>query len=88
MNMDKSVIAARQLPVRVLGSARSWKAALVNTVNRLVAWINSVRAIRSGIAELRAMDDRLLADIGLTREQVEYLSRYGRLPKGRGNAVC
>ena len=35
---------------------------------------------RNGIAELRAMDDRLLADIGLTRQQVEYIARHGRRP--------
>ena len=54
---------------------------LVQTVKRLAGWISAEHGIRRGIAELRAMDDHLLADIGLTRQQVEYASRYGRLPK-------
>jgi uncharacterized protein YjiS (DUF1127 family) len=47
---------------------------------------------RTAIAQLRALDDRLLADIGLTRGQIEVavdgvLVRRGELfsrPRGRG----
>ena len=47
-----------------------------------IRWLASQRAMRRSAAELRAMDDRRLADIGLTRDMVEYLTRYGTLPRG------
>ena len=37
-------------------------------------------ALRRSVEELMALDDRMLADIGLTRGNVEYAVRYGRLP--------
>ena len=56
------------------------KALLVNPVRWLASWISSELARRHGAAQLRAMDDRHLADIGLTRGEIEYVVRYGKRP--------
>jgi hypothetical protein len=37
--------------------------------------------------ELMALDDRMLADIGLTRGSVEHAVRYGRLPSAVHDSV-
>jgi hypothetical protein len=42
--------------------------------------IRSERRIRRGMDELIALDDRMLADIGLSRVDLAYAVRYGTLP--------
>jgi uncharacterized protein YjiS (DUF1127 family) len=81
--MDSSTIEARALPVAAQGAAGPWQV-LVKAVKRVVAGIRSKRRTRRGIAELRALDDRLLADIGLSRDQIEYASP----PKGCNDRIC
>ena len=78
--MDNSLFAARSVASAHRDTA-SIKAMLVKPIGWLASLVSSERAMRRGTAELRAMDDRLLADIGLTRELVEYLARYGTLPR-------
>jgi len=58
------------------GPSVNWIAGVSKLLERLVCKL----AVRNGIAELRAMDDRQLADIGLTRQQLEYITNYGRWP--------
>jgi len=58
---------------------------VVNPIRWLASWISPGLAMLLGAAELRAMDNRRLADIGLTRELVEYLTRYGTLPRNWGH---
>ena len=41
------------------------------------------RRMRRDVELLLAMDDRMLADIGLRRWEVEYAARYGRRPVDR-----
>lgn len=65
-------------PLRPLGSAGSWLALLTNPIKRSIAWIWSTRRTRRAARELMALDDRMLADIGLTRGQVVYAVRHGR----------
>lgn len=79
--MDDSLFAARSV-VSAHRYTASRKARLVNPIRWLASLVSSERALRRGTAELRAMDDRLLADIGLTRGLVGYLARYGTLPRG------
>jgi uncharacterized protein YjiS (DUF1127 family) len=61
---------------------------LVSSVGRYIAWLNAKRKIRRGIEELTTHDDRMLADIGLSRGDVEYAARFGRLPRRGPDGVC
>jgi uncharacterized protein YjiS (DUF1127 family) len=55
---------------------------VAKTIDRLIAWIRNQLRIRRDTHQLLA-DDRLLADIGLTREQVERaMLRGGSSPTG------
>lgn len=38
----------------------------------------SEREVRQAVAELNALDDRELEELGLTRSNIEYAVRYGR----------
>jgi uncharacterized protein YjiS (DUF1127 family) len=88
--------AARQLSecrcfdVRSAAAAsdRSWRAMLVSSIGRYIAWLNAKRKIRRGIEELTTHDDRMLADIGLSRGDVEYAARFGRLRRRGPDGVC
>jgi Domain of unknown function (DUF1127) len=54
---------------------------VLSTINRHISdWIGLCVVASCSVAELQAMDERMLRDIGLTREQLEGLWRYGRLP--------
>ena len=68
------------------GLAASWP--VVRVIRRLIAWIRAERRIRRGIAELSALDDNLLADIGVARGQIAHASRYGKPPQGWNVDVC
>jgi uncharacterized protein YjiS (DUF1127 family) len=79
--MSSSTIAPRPLPAKQPGSAaQPWHAAPVQAIKRLIARIRNERRIRRAVDELMALDDRTLADIGLTRGDVERVVRYGRFP--------
>jgi uncharacterized protein YjiS (DUF1127 family) len=80
--MGSSTIDARVLAPENQGSTGPWQAALVRAIERLIVWIRNERRIRREIDELMALDDRLLCDIGLSREHIEYAARYGCLPEG------
>jgi uncharacterized protein YjiS (DUF1127 family) len=73
--MSHSSNADRGLPVH-LGPSGSWIAVVSKLLERLVRGLTT----RESTAELGAMGDRHLADIGLTRQQVEYIARHGRWP--------
>jgi uncharacterized protein YjiS (DUF1127 family) len=45
--------------------------------HRLLGWL-ARRILARAIDELRAMDDRMLADIGLKRSEIEAACRFGR----------
>jgi len=45
------------------------------------------RQIRRSVEELMIADDRILADIGLTRQDVDHAVRYGRLSADRRTAT-
>lgn len=44
------------------------------------AWIRRWWQIRRNVEILTALDDRLLADMGIARDQVRYVAKLGRLP--------
>jgi uncharacterized protein YjiS (DUF1127 family) len=87
--MASSTIEARAWQPAGQGQAGFWR--MARALKPLTAWIRAERRGRGGIDELRALDDRLLADIGLTRGHVdyaEYASWYGRLPNGWNDGLC
>jgi uncharacterized protein YjiS (DUF1127 family) len=59
-------------------SAESWPAALARAIRQGIAEIGSRRRLRRHIAELTALDDRTLRDIGLSRGEIEYAMPRGR----------
>jgi uncharacterized protein YjiS (DUF1127 family) len=56
------------------------QAALASLAKRWIGQIRWERQVRRGIHALMALDDRMLADMGLTRGAVEYAARHGDLP--------
>jgi uncharacterized protein YjiS (DUF1127 family) len=66
---------ARALPVAAHGPASRATAPWTKVFRTLVAWIISQRRMQREMKELMALDDRMLADIGLTAEQVEHVRR-------------
>jgi uncharacterized protein YjiS (DUF1127 family) len=61
----------------------SWPTALTRSIKQGIARMGSRRRMRRHVEELMALDDRLLADIGQRRGEVEYLLQHGHLPKER-----
>ena len=68
------------------------KACMRDTVSRLAEWLSALGTLgtrlarnladewllRRAIHELHQLDDRTLADIGITRREIEYAVRHGR----------
>ena len=73
--------AGRQAAGAVSGSPSPAKG-VAGVVTRFVAWIAAAIAdelrIRRDMRQLRAMDDSMLKDIGLTRADIGTAVRYGR----------
>jgi uncharacterized protein YjiS (DUF1127 family) len=57
---------------------------VAKAIARCLAWIRCQRRTRRGYRQLIALDDYMLADMGLTRDQVGYAVRHGGLPEERG----
>jgi uncharacterized protein YjiS (DUF1127 family) len=51
---------------------------LARVVAALWSWMLSAHKRRQAIRELRAFDDRMLRDIGVTRSEIEHVVQYGR----------
>ena len=49
-------------------------------IGRCIAWLRCRRQMRRTIATLQDFDAHLLADVGLTRDQIEKAARAGHLP--------
>jgi uncharacterized protein YjiS (DUF1127 family) len=79
--MDIPFIESQALRVRRDKRALSLKDVLSTLTRQISGWISLRLAARRSIAELMAMDDRTLRDIGLRREEVEDIWRYGKLPE-------
>ena len=59
-------------------NAASWPTALARPLKQGIAWIGFRRRLRRDVEELRALDDRMLRDIGLSHSDVECAARCGR----------
>ena len=60
--------------------ARSWFAFPAEALRRSIAGIRNTVRIRRDTSVLLRLDDRMLADIGLSRGEIEYAVRHGRRP--------
>ena len=80
--MSSSIAEARAMRATGL-VAGSWRAALVRSIRQWIHRITSAWRLRRDVQALRALDDRMLSDIGLNRESLEYAARYGHLPRPR-----
>lgn len=49
-------------------------------VDRLLVWLRRGRLVRQNVRRLSALDDRLLADIGIARHELRHVARLGRQP--------
>jgi len=78
--MSNSSVESRSL-LNDRPQTEPWRAALANLIKRWGARIKNERRVRDAMNELAALDDRMLADIGLSREDVEHVVRHGRLPR-------
>jgi uncharacterized protein YjiS (DUF1127 family) len=77
-NVASSTIATRALPLESQDPAAPRLAAPVKAIKRLIVWTRNERRLRRGVNELMALDDRMLADIGLTRGDIGHAARHGR----------
>lgn len=78
--MMTSTFIQSQTASAASSGARSWPAALMQSVMRQLETIRLKRQIYRDLDDLFALNDRMLADIGLTRDDVEHAARHGRLP--------
>src|SRR5262245_35483670 len=77
-NMAHLSIHSGALPAQGQDSTDFWPYTLVKAIRRLIARIDSEWRIRRTIDVLMELDDRALADVGLTRGSIEHAVRCGR----------
>jgi len=58
--------------------ARRRQAIRLAQLERLIAWFRREARVRQAISALAALDDRQLADIGVSRTSIEFVARHGR----------
>jgi uncharacterized protein YjiS (DUF1127 family) len=71
--------AARSEPTT--GPRAGWRIAIAASAVRLLSNIREGYARDRAIAELQAMDDRSLRDIGISRADISYIARHGVRPE-------
>lgn len=75
MHMDIPFTEVRPSRVRSSRPVRRERSVLWTLIQHISNWIGVRLAVGRSVAELQAMDDRMLRDIGLGREEIEGLSR-------------
>ena len=75
--LDRLVIKACMRGI--MSGLAEWLSALGRWATRLARNLAHERLLHSAIRELHQLDDRTLADIGITRCGIEYAVRHGRL---------
>ena len=59
------------------GTAPSWNA-IVRSLKRRIARIREAYRLQRDVRSLSALDDHMLADIGLARSDLVHVARHGR----------
>ena len=66
---------------QIISSIPDGIAALAHLAGRWIARSKHRRQLRRDVGILSALDDKVLADIGFSRDQIEHAVSHGRLPK-------
>jgi uncharacterized protein YjiS (DUF1127 family) len=77
--MDNTTNVFRE--ARIISTIPDGLAALARLIARWVAWRERRRQLRRDIEILSALDDKVLADIGFSRDQIEHAVSHGCLPE-------
>jgi uncharacterized protein YjiS (DUF1127 family) len=78
--MSSSIARSSCTPTAPLAFSIGPAAVLSDGISRCIAWLRYRRQVRRAIETLEDFDDHLLADLGLTRDQIEKAARAGHLP--------
>jgi len=75
-----SFLASRSFPTEVtVNPPPGWLVSIKSAITSMRSMIKQWRERRRAIAELRALDDRSLRDIGLHRCEIDQIPRVGPL---------
>ena len=77
--MDNTTVASRE--TRAISNIPDGLAAVAHLAGRWTAWIKRRRQLRRDVKMLSVLDDKVLADIGFSRDQIEHAISHGRLPE-------
>ncbi len=80
MPMDIPFTESRPFRARSSRPTRRRESVLLTLIRQISDWIGAEVTAHRSTTELMAMDDRMLRDIGLSREELEGIRQYGRLP--------
>ena len=76
--MNSRITESRSLQASNLDTVPPWRVLILDAVKRRIAWIGAEHRMSQALKELSALDDRLLADIGLRRSELAHAARRGR----------
>ena len=78
--MSSSIARSTDMPTATLPFSLGSATVLTESIRRGIAWIRYRGQVRRAIKTLRDFDDHLLADLGLTRDQIKKVACSGHLP--------
>jgi len=79
--MSDRIIDYSDRPSSKAGMVQRWPAMLLTVLGREFRQFRERRRNRRDLPVLRALNDHMLADIGLHRGDLAYIARHGMLPR-------